>query len=48
MYWVAWRLALLIADRSPQTQDKATSDGSPAKLATWLLAPALLAFDMAE
>ena len=44
MYWVAWRIALMIADRS---QD-AAEGGSPAKLATWLLAPAVLAFDMAE
>jgi hypothetical protein len=48
MYWVAWRLALLIADRSPETQHETKSGGSPAKLATWLLAPAVLAFDMAE
>lgn len=48
MYWVAWRLALLIADRSPEPQHKTKSDSSPAKLAAWLLAPAVLAFDMAE
>lgn len=48
MYWVAWRLALLIADRSPQAQDETRTDASPAKLAAWLLAPAVLAFDMAE
>jgi hypothetical protein len=48
MYWVAWRLALLIADRSPEPQHETKSGGSPAKLAAWLLAPALLAFDMAE
>ena len=48
MYWVAWRLALMIADRSPQTQLETKSGGSPTKLATWLLAPAVLAFDMAE
>jgi hypothetical protein len=49
MYWVAWRLALLIADPSPKkTQQETKSDGSPAKLAAWLLGPALLAFDMAE
>ncbi len=47
MYWVAWRLALLIADRTPEPQ-AAGSGGSPIKLAAWLLAPALLAFDMAE
>jgi hypothetical protein len=48
MYWVAWRLALLIADPSPKTQHETKSGGSPAKLAAWLLAPALVAFDMAE
>jgi len=44
MYWVAWRAALMIADRSPES----AGGGSPAKLATWLLAPAVLALDMAE
>jgi hypothetical protein len=48
MYWVAWRLAVLIADRSPQIQPKAAADGAPIKLAAWLLAPALLAFELAE
>ena len=48
MYWVAWRLALLIADRSPEPLHETKSAGSPAKLAAWLLAPAVLAFDMAE
>jgi hypothetical protein len=43
MYWVAWRIALMIADRSQDAEG-----GSPAKLATWLLAPAVLAFDIAE
>ncbi len=49
MYWVAWRLALLIADRSPEPQHQTAGSGaSPIKVATWLLAPAVLAFDMAE
>ena len=49
MYWVAWRLALLIADPSPKTQHESKGDdGSPTKLAAWLLGPALVAFDMAE
>ncbi|MBX9825231.1 MAG: hypothetical protein K2Y27_09570 [Xanthobacteraceae bacterium] len=43
MYWVAWRVALTIADRSQDMEG-----GSPAKLATWLLAPAVLALDIAE
>ena len=43
MYWVAWRIALMIADRSQDAEG-----GWPAKLATWLLAPAVLAFDIAE
>ena len=47
MYWVAWRLALRIADRSPSPQQQASSSaGSP--IAIWLLAPALLAIDTAE
>jgi len=48
MYWVAWRLALLIADRSEPQQQTAGSGTSPVKVATWLLAPAVLAFDIAE
>lgn len=44
MYWVAWRVALLIADKSPETAE----GGSPAKIAAWLLAPAALALDAAE
>jgi hypothetical protein len=48
MYWVAWRLALLIADRSEPQHQTAGSGASPVKIATWLLAPAVLAFDIAE
>jgi hypothetical protein len=48
MYWVAWRLALMIADRSPETQHETKSAGSPSKVAAWLLAPTVLAFDLAE
>jgi hypothetical protein len=44
MYWVAWRIALMIGDRSSEAAEGA----SPAKIATWLLAPAVLAFDAAE
>ena len=41
MYWVAWRFALFIGDRSDaSTSDSAGKDGgSRAKAATWLLAP---------
>jgi hypothetical protein len=51
MYWVAWRVALFIGDRSPTPEvDSKGSDGggSAAKVATWLLAPAVLALDMAD
>jgi hypothetical protein len=49
MYWVAWRVALFIADRSPDTTTVAAGDGGPgAKVATWLLAPAVLALDLAD
>jgi hypothetical protein len=48
MYWVAWRLALLIADRSPETQPQTKSAGSPAKIAALLLAPTLLVADLAD
>ena len=44
MYWVAWRVALLIADRSPET----ATDGPGIKAASWLLAPAVLALDFAD
>ena len=44
MYWIAWRVALIVADRTPEAAEGA----SPSKLATWLLAPAVLAFDIAE
>jgi len=48
MYWVAWRVALLIADRSPETATEAAGSGSGIKAASWLLAPAVLALDMAD
>ena len=48
MYWVAWRVALLIADRSPETATDATGGGSGIKAASWLLAPAVLALDFAD
>lgn len=46
MYWVAWRLALLVADRTPELQPKAAA-GTPVKLAALFLAP-MLAFELAE
>jgi len=48
MYWVAWRVALLIADRSPETATEAAGGGSGIKAASWLLAPAVLALDLAD
>jgi len=48
MYWVAWRLALLLADRTPELQPKAAGTGTPVKLAALFLAPAMLAFELAE
>jgi hypothetical protein len=49
MYWVAWRLALLVGDKSPAAEpDSAGDGGSPAKAASWLLAPAVLALDFAD
>jgi hypothetical protein len=50
MYWIAWRVALFIGDRSPEPAADSTDGegGSPAKAATWLLAPAVLALDMCD
>lgn len=50
MYWVAWRIALLIADRSPEAEPDSAGggDGSRAKTAIWLLAPAVLAADLCD
>src|SRR6187397_843990 len=50
MYWVAWRVALWIGDRSPDAEtDSASGDsGSRAKAASWLLAPAVLALDLCD
>src|SRR6187397_3621351 len=50
MYWVAWRVALFIGDRSPEAEtDSASGDsGSRAKAASWLLAPAVLALDLCD
>jgi hypothetical protein len=48
MYWVAWRVALLIADRSPEAASDANGGGSGITAASWLLAPAVLALDMAD
>jgi hypothetical protein len=44
MYWVAWRIALFIGD----TAAPAADSSSRAKAATWLLAPAVLALDLAD
>jgi hypothetical protein len=45
MFWVAWRLTLLVVDRAPAADD---SGGSRAAAASILLAPAMLALDLAE
>src|SRR3954447_19547741 len=49
MYWVAWRVALRLGDTEPDevVVEATTSSGSHAKVATWLLAPAVLALDFA-
>jgi hypothetical protein len=47
MYWIAWRFALFVADRSPEAE--AESGGSSGvKAATWLLAPAVFALDLCD
>ena len=50
MYWVAWRGALFLGDRSKEPAADSSGDGggSRAKVATWLLAPAVLALDFAD
>jgi hypothetical protein len=50
MYWVAWRFALFIGDRSTAAASDSTGNdgGSRAKAATWLLAPAVLALDLCD
>lgn len=47
MYWVAWRVALFIGDRSPEAEP-GTSGSGGAKAASWLLAPAVLALDLCD
>jgi hypothetical protein len=40
MYWIAWRITLMIADRSSAPEEDSAGDsGTPAKTAMWLLAP---------
>ena len=48
MYWVAWRVALFIGDTSPDAETDSGGGGSPAKAASWLLAPAVLALDLCD
>jgi hypothetical protein len=43
MYWVAWRAALYIADRTPEVQSV-----SGTKIGAWLFAPAILALDICD
>jgi len=47
MYWVAWRIALFIADDSREL--KPAGDGpSPGQLAIWLLAPAAVVLELCD
>jgi hypothetical protein len=50
MYWVAWRVALWIGDRSPEAAPDSADGGggSRTKAASWLLAPAVLALDFCD
>jgi hypothetical protein len=48
MYWLAWRVALLIGDRSSETAAQGSNGGPGARAASWLLAPAVLALDFAD
>ena len=56
MYWVAWRVALWIGDRSPEVvaataTATATADRSgrpPISAAVWLLAPATLTLELCD
>lgn len=48
MYWFAWRLTLHLVERSPQPDTTGSSGGSGAKIATWLLAPAVVALEIAD
>jgi hypothetical protein len=50
MYWAAWRIALFIGDRNPESVPDSSRDGggSRAKAASWLLAPAVLALDFCD
>ena len=50
MYWVAWRIALFIVDRSPQSEAGSSdgTGGSATKIATWLFAPAVVALDFCD
>jgi hypothetical protein len=50
MYWVAWRITLLIVDRSPAMDPTEDRDGGGPgiKAASWLFAPAVVALDLCE
>jgi hypothetical protein len=45
MFWAAWRIALFIADRTPEP---AAQPVSGTKIGAWLFAPAILALDIAD
>ena len=47
MYWVAWRIALFIGDRTPELKE-AGGGPSPGQLAIWLLAPAAVVMEICD
>jgi hypothetical protein len=50
MYWIAWRVALFIGDKSPEavTESAGRDSGSRSKAASLLFAPAVLALEIAD
>ena len=50
MYWIAWRVALFIGDKSPEavTESAGRGSGSRSKAASLLFAPAVLALEIAD
>ena len=51
MYWICWRLALLVADDTKAASSDPSDrggGGSRAAAASWLVAPAVLALDLCD
>ena len=50
MYWIAWRLALYVVERSPRAAPASTDGegGSRPSAAAWLLAPTALAVELCD